>query len=168
MSKKEKKKLELANLDNLLGEFGLDNNINTVHGGKEEEGEEKKGEDEGVGDDGAVAGVGGKKKKKKKKKASSASTNASDPDLPEDWVDVSAPPTAKAEDDINKNNETVGSTVNVAAVLKSRASVKKSSSESNAALTTAAKEAKAKAAKKAEAEKKKKKKENKDKYPRQR
>jgi hypothetical protein len=82
--------------------------------------------------------------------------------LADGWVDVAAP----TEDEVDKNNET-GNPVDVAAVLKSRASVKKSSTENSAALN-AAKEAKAKAAKKAEAEKKKKKKENKDKYPRQR
>jgi hypothetical protein len=126
----DKKKLELDDLDDLLGEFGIspENNTAVV--------EEKKVEDEPLP---AETGEAAKKKKKKpKKKGGGKSSVESD-----DWVEVESP---EGGDEV--------AVVDVAAVLKAKAKTKEKSAAEIAA-ATAAKEAKAKADKKAAEEKKK-------------
>mmetsp|Transcript_29371 Transcript_29371/g.43863 ORF Transcript_29371/g.43863 Transcript_29371/m.43863 type:complete len:366 (+) Transcript_29371:344-1441(+) len=152
MSKKDRKKMELNDLDDLLGEFGIDT-------AETNETEEKKGDDADnttTADAAAAAGAAdsskSKKKKKKKKKGGNNKSNNNDGD---DWVQVDAPVAEGGEN---------AAPVDVAAVLKAKAT-KKVKSAAEIAASTAAKEAKAKAAKQAEADKKKKKKEQKKKAP---
>ena len=151
MSKKDKKALAMAkldDLDDLLGQFGVSADANA-------EGDENKDEEEEKKDEATEGGAGGegaskkKKKKKKGKKKGGAATEGSD-----DWVKVDTPAEGA---DADKQGD---ATVDVAAVLKSKSKgSKKSTSEIAAA--AAAKDAKEKAKKKAEADKKKKKKQNK-------
>jgi hypothetical protein len=159
LSKKERKKMELEDLDGLLDEFGLGG------GGSNEEAVDVKGIEEmetkgnvDNGDEGGGNGVG-KKKKKKKKKPSAGSTAISMTESVE-WVKVE--PSDKVGEGVNDSEETT--TVDVASVLKNKMALKAASntkSASEIAADAAAKEAKAKAAKKAEADKKKLKKKNK-------
>lgn len=127
MSKKDRKKQELNDLDDLLGEFGID----TAESNEAEE--EKKGDDDA--DDAGADSSKAKKKKKKKKKGGKTDNNAAGDG--DDWVQVDTP---DAED------ENAAPVVDVASVLKAKAT-KKVKSAAEIAASTAAKEAKAKAAK---------------------
>lgn len=135
-SKKDKglKENELDNLDDILNEFGID-----LHAPKEPKEEILKGSTTDVVED-EEDKLGKKKKKKKKKKQSEAElTNEAILIASTNEVDISSPP----------------STIDVAAVLKSKVPAKKKTTAEIAA-ANAAKEAKAK--KEVETKKKKKKK----------
>ena len=131
MSKKDKKKEDMNDFDDILGEFGVlstDASEDNVEGGGEKE---KKGKLAEV-----PSGDGGVKKKKKKKKKSAKPAPA------DDWVKVEQQPSIESSDDVKES-----AAKDVAALLKSK-SVKSSAKKSTAA-DIAAKEAKTKAALKA-------------------
>jgi hypothetical protein len=105
LSKKERKKMELEDLDGLLDEFGLggggsNEETDDVKGIEEMEtkGDVNSGDDEGGGN-----GVGKKKKKKKKKKPSAGSMAISMTESAE-WVKIET--SDKVGEGINDSEET--------------------------------------------------------------